>query len=90
MIKLGSRVRDTITKFEGVVIARTDWLNGCRRFGVQSEKLDKEGIPTDAQWFDEPQLVEFSRPLEDSNPPLTEGKTKLPPGGPPVGGVEAG
>lgn len=51
------KVKDTITGFEGVVIARTDFINGCIRYGIQSIKLDKEGKPIDVEYFDEQQLV---------------------------------
>lgn len=55
-MKLGDKVKDTVTGFTGIVVTRAEHLNGCIRFGVQSDKL-KDGIPSDAQWFDEPQLV---------------------------------
>ena len=54
-INLGDKVRDTITGFSGVAIGRTEWINGCTRIVVQSDKL-KDGVPTDAQHIDEPQL----------------------------------
>lgn len=53
---LGDHAKDTITNFEGVVTARTEFLNGCIRYGVQSTKLNKEGIPLDLEYFDEFQL----------------------------------
>ena len=53
--KLGSRVKDIITGFEGIVVARSQWLNNCSTYGVQPEEL-KNGIPQEKQWFDEPQL----------------------------------
>lgn len=52
---LGDKVKDSVTGFSGIVVAKSDFLNGCTRYGVQSEQL-KDGIPTEAQWFDEPQL----------------------------------
>ena len=55
-IELGDRVKDQISGFEGVVVARTDWLYQCRRFAVASEKPDKDGKPLEGQWFDGPQL----------------------------------
>lgn len=55
-IKLGEKVKDSITGFSGVTIARTDWLYGCVRFGVQTSELH-EGKPIDPVWFDEAQLV---------------------------------
>ena len=57
-IKLGSKVTDSITGMAGIAIARTDWLYGCVRYGVQPEEL-KDGKPVEAQWFDEAQLREY-------------------------------
>jgi len=55
-IEVGDRVKDKLTGFTGIVIAKTEWLNGCSRMGVQSEKL-KDGKTMDAEWFDEVQLT---------------------------------
>lgn len=54
-IRLGSKVRDTITGFEGIAVARTDWLNGCARIGIQAAEL-QEGKVMDIEWIDEVQL----------------------------------
>jgi hypothetical protein len=51
-ITLGSKVRDPITGFEGIVTARTEWLYGCVRVSVQAPEL-KDGKPIEEQWFDE-------------------------------------
>jgi hypothetical protein len=51
----GDLVKDTITGFQGVVIGRTDWLNGCVRMVVQPKEL-KDGKPIDALTFDVEQL----------------------------------
>lgn len=56
-IELGDLVRDTVTKFEGVVIGDTQWLHGCRRLTVQPRELDKDGKQRESQGFDEHQLV---------------------------------
>ena len=56
MIKLGAKVKDPTTGFEGIAVARTEWVYGCLRWGVQSEQL-KDGIPVEEQWFDDRQLV---------------------------------
>ena len=58
-IKLGKRVKDTITGFEGIVVGRTEWLYGCVRVSVQPQTLH-EGKPVEYQIFDEPQLVEIN------------------------------
>ena len=49
-------VTDIITGFTGIVVGKTEWLNGCIRYGIQSKTL-KDGLPVDIQWFDSPQLV---------------------------------
>lgn len=57
-IGLGSEVKDTVSGFAGVVISRTEYLNGCIRYGVQPKKTTKEtGKPAEAEWFDEGQLA---------------------------------
>lgn len=53
---LGDEVKDTITGFPGVVICRSQWLNNCNTYTVQSKKL-KDGAPQTGQAFDEPQLT---------------------------------
>ena len=53
-INIGDIAKDTVTGFKGVVIGRTEWLNGCARLGLQSQTL-KDGAPVEAQWFDENQ-----------------------------------
>lgn len=54
MIELGIRVKDVVTGFEGVVIGRTEWLTGCRTYGLQGEMRDGE-VP-EARWIDEVRL----------------------------------
>ncbi len=56
MIELGDRVRDRMTKFEGIVIATTEWLYNCRRITVQPTDLDKDGAVAKTESFDEDQL----------------------------------
>lgn len=56
MITLGSRVRDKITGFQGIVTSRHEYLNGCVRFAVQPEGLDKDDKIPEDKVFDEPQL----------------------------------
>lgn len=51
MVKLGSRVRDVITGFEGIATGRTTYLNGCVHVSVTASAL-KDGEPK-VEWFDE-------------------------------------
>ena len=55
MINLGDKVKDVVTGFTGIVIARTEWLVGCVRCVVQPP-VDKDGKVPENQAFDEPQL----------------------------------
>lgn len=54
-IKLGDKARDTISGFSGVVIAITEWLNGCRRITIAPTEL-KEGKRIDSDTFDAEQV----------------------------------
>ena len=56
MIELGQKVKDNITGFEGLVVARIEYLNGCIQFQVQPSKL-KDGKPLEAEWIDEQRLT---------------------------------
>ena len=54
-IGLGDRVKDEISSFEGIVTARSEYLNGCVSLLVQPESLD-EGKKIKGVWFDDVQL----------------------------------
>lgn len=56
-IDLGDLVEDQVTKFKGVAVSRHEFINGCTRFAVQSQTLKEDGVPSEAQFFDEPQLT---------------------------------
>jgi hypothetical protein len=74
-IILGSYVRDVITGFEGVAIARTRWLYGCSRIGVQ-QGVDSKGVVPDPIWVDEqrvsyvPGKMPAMLPIEPSPTPI--------------------
>jgi len=59
MIELGSEVMDLVSRFKGIATAKHLYLNGCARITIQP-MVDKEGKLTEAQTFDEPQLVNTS------------------------------
>lgn len=54
-ILVGDVVRDTISGFEGVAVAKTQWLNGCVRITIQPRALH-DGKPVDNYTFDVEQL----------------------------------
>lgn len=75
MVRLGDKVEDMVTGFSGIAVARSEYLNGCIRFGVQGPLHD--GIPTEWQWFDEAQLHILAEGAVQLPLPLRQG-----PGGP--------
>jgi hypothetical protein len=50
-IQLGDLVKDKISGFTGIAVAKTQWLTGCDRIDVQPREMH-EGRPIEAQWFD--------------------------------------
>ena len=59
--ELKEKVKDTITSFTGVVAARIQWMNGCVRYVVLSNKRTNEGKEIEAT-IDEQQLVSLAKP----------------------------
>lgn len=56
----GIDVKSNITGFKGVVIARSEHLNGCDRYYVQP-KVDKDGKYPDGIWMDEGEVIQISK-----------------------------
>jgi hypothetical protein len=57
-IKLGQEVTDPVSGYKGTVIGECQFINGCRRFGVQA-KYDPKALVKDTLtsiWFNEFQL----------------------------------
>ena len=50
MINLGDKVKDSITGFKGIAIARIEYLNGCISYEVRPVK---GGLFLEAEWIDE-------------------------------------
>lgn len=55
MVKLGEQYADRFTGFEGIAVARSEYLYGCVRVGLEGKA--KVG---DVLWFDEQRLVAVS------------------------------
>ena len=77
MIKLGSKVRDRLTGLTGIATAKTEWLYGCVRIGIEPQEL-KDGKPIEAQWFDE-QRVEAVKKGKSSKVEATSGGAQCDP-----------
>lgn len=63
-IELGSKVRDKVSGFEGIAVAVTQWIVGCRRITVQPQTLTKEGGTKGFETFDEPMLEVLATPAK--------------------------
>lgn len=50
-IELGTSVRDTLTGFSGIVLARAEYLTGCHQIFVLPES-EKPNEIKDGHWFD--------------------------------------
>jgi hypothetical protein len=83
-IKLGNKVRDTLTGFTGIVTSRTEYLYGCVHIGVTPEDLDKDGKVKQAEFFDE-QRIEVIK----STKPQTSQDSAAKAGGPAILGRPA-
>lgn len=75
MIELGDKVKDPVTGFIGIAVAKTTWLHGCNRISVQPQDLNKDGAPRDAQVFDEMQLTIIKKAVIKSTNAYSEPKT---------------
>lgn len=82
-IILGQKYRDTITGFEGVAVARTEWVHGCWRITLEATEL-KDNKPVEPFTFDVQRmiLVTESEQLEFTD------LRKKPTGGPPTRGTD--
>lgn len=63
-LELGCVAKDRFTDFQGIVMAHTNYLYGCARYGILPEGL-KDGKPQDWVWFDEPQLIFLAKNLDE-------------------------
>jgi len=60
MVKLGDKVKDTVTGFEGIATAKITFLNGCVQFHVRPKmakpKKNETSKYPDGQYIDVEQL----------------------------------
>lgn len=81
MIKLGSRVKDSISGFTGIATMRTEHLYGCVHVGIAPEKLMLDGQPGDTKFFDEQRIIV----IEEKGPEVSK-DSGASTGGPSLGG----
>lgn len=58
MIKLGSKVKDSISGFSGIATGRSTYLHGCVHICITPQELHEAKL-IGSQWFDEPQVMEL-------------------------------
>jgi len=56
MIRIGDKVKDTITGLEGMAVAKIIYMNGCIQYEIQPKGL-KDGKIIKSAWIDEGQLI---------------------------------
>ncbi len=71
MVNLGSRVRDSLTGFEGVAIARISHLYGCVHIAILPTEL-KDGSPQKERIFDEQRVEVLTASDRPAKTPLYE------------------
>jgi len=54
-MKLGDKLKDKVTGFEGIAVAQIEYLNGCRQFCVKP-RIDSSGKMPEGQYIDVQQL----------------------------------
>lgn len=74
MIKLGSKVRDSITGFTGIATSRHEYLYGCMQIGITPVEL-REGKPVETWHFDDQrvELLEAGAPIVSPESTATSG-----------------
>lgn len=54
--KIGEKVRDKISGYEGTITAVTIWFNGCVRYRLEPDHLNADGELIESETFDEEQV----------------------------------
>ena len=64
------KVKDKVTGFSGVILARCEYATGCSHYGVCPERLTKEGKSPEWEYIDESRLVLLGKfqPFKGTNP----------------------
>lgn len=67
-LPLGRLAKDTISGFEGIIEARTEWINGCFRVALAPTHLDKDGKLIDNHTFDAEQIELLPEQVVEEKP----------------------
>lgn len=55
-VELGSKARDSVTGFNGIVTGRAEYMTGCRQYCLSARA--KGGKVGESAWFDEDRLID--------------------------------
>ena len=58
-IKLGNKVKCTVTGFTGIAVSKVEYLNGCVQYSVEPKVKDNE--KKKSEWIDVEQLIVVSK-----------------------------
>ena len=57
MVKLGDRVRDVVTGYEGIASGISHFLNGCVSVGISAVAVASDGKIPSMEWLDEQRVA---------------------------------
>lgn len=77
MIKLGQKVRDKITGFQGTITAKAEYYNGCIQYCI-TPPVDKDGKMREAEYFDVDQIEIIEEATESISKPSGGGIRNTP------------
>lgn len=69
-IEMGDRVKDTLSGFTGVVIARSEHMTGCNQLYVLPVS-DKDNEVKEGHWFDVERIEKIEAAVIEVKPRLT-------------------
>jgi len=72
MFKLGSKLKSKVTGFVGIATSKTEYLNGCVRYGL-TPRVDKDGKIQDIEFVDIQELEEIEKKAVMVNARPTDG-----------------
>lgn len=78
-IKLGDRCKDKVTGVTGMIVAKIEYLNGCRHFELQP-KVNKDGEVPRSYWPDieQVELVKTRTRKKTPGPPIRRSGGPMP------------
>lgn len=60
--ELGIKAKSNISGFKGIIVSRSQHLNGCDRYWI-APLLDKDGNLNEGFWFDEGKIESITKPI---------------------------